>query len=194
MYTKRKEAPFLKGELLMSDTTEHLRLVRRAIRGNPDAYGALITEHQDYLYKMAFLYMKNKEDALDLVGSVILKGWQNIHKLKNPEWFKTWLTRILINLAKDQLKNMVPHSDITELQVPAEQTGVSIEERCDLDSAIRRLPEKYQIPVILKYFSGLSVREISYVTGYPEGTVKTCLSRGRGELKKILKEDYFYAD
>ena len=50
-------------------------------------------------YKMAFLYMRNQEDALDLVGSVVLKGYQNIHRLKNPEWFKTWLTRILINLA-----------------------------------------------------------------------------------------------
>lgn len=194
MYTKREEASFLKGELRMTDTTEHLRLVRRAVRGNPDAYGILITEYQDYLYKMAFLYMKNKEDALDLVGSVILKGWQNIHKLKKPEWFKTWLTRILINLAKDQLKSMAVHSDIADLQLAQEQPGISIEERCDLDSAIRSLPEKYQTPVVLKYFSGLSVKEISYITGYPEGTVKACLSRGRGELKKILKEDYFYAD
>ena len=52
----------------MTDPTEHLRLVKRAIRGNPDAYGQLIAGQQEYLYKMAFLYMKNKEDALDLVG------------------------------------------------------------------------------------------------------------------------------
>ena len=100
----------------MTDPTEHLRLVKRAIRGNPDAYGQLIAGQQEYLYKMAFLYMKNKEDALDLVGSTVLKGYQNIHRLKNPEWFRTWLTRILINLARDELKKAVHHSDITELR------------------------------------------------------------------------------
>ena len=57
----------------MTDPTEHLRLVKRAIRGNPDAYGQLIAGQQEYLYKMAFLYMRNQEDALDLVGSVVLK-------------------------------------------------------------------------------------------------------------------------
>ncbi len=62
---------------------EYLHLVKKAVRGNPDAYGRLISEHQEYLYKMAFLYMRNQEDALDLVGSVVLKGYQNIHRLRH---------------------------------------------------------------------------------------------------------------
>ena len=178
----------------MTDNTEQIRLVKQAVRGNPEAYGKLISEYQEYLYKMAFLYMKNKEDALDLVGATVLKGYQNIRQLKKPEWFNTWLTRILINLARDELKKAVHYSDITELQLPAEGSGVSAEEKCDLNSALRKLPDKYRTPVVLKYYSGLSVREIAYVTGCPEGTVKACLSRGRSELKNILKEDYFYAD
>ena len=116
--------------------------------------------------------MKNKEDALDLVGSTVLKGYQNIHRLKNPEWFRTWLTRILINLARDELKKSVHHSDITELQVPEEPSGVSAEEKCDLDSAIRKLPDKYRTPLVLKYYSGLSIREIAYAIGCPEGRSK----------------------
>lgn len=97
---------------------EHLKLVRQAVRGNPEAYGRLISEYQEYLYKMAFLYMRNQEDALDLVGSVVLKGYQNIHRLKNPEWFKTWLTRILINLAVDEKKKTLYCVDISEVQIP----------------------------------------------------------------------------
>lgn len=96
---------------------EHLKLVRQAVRGNPEAYGRLISEYQEYLYKMAFLYMRNQEDALDLVGSVVLKGYQNIHRLKNPEWFKTWLTRILINLAVDEKKKTLYCVDISEVQI-----------------------------------------------------------------------------
>ena len=65
----------------MTDNTEQIRLVKQAVRGNPEAYGKLISEYQEYLYKMAFLYMKNKEDALDLVGSTVLKGYQNMHQI-----------------------------------------------------------------------------------------------------------------
>ena len=116
--SKRKEASFLKGETMRKNQNkEHLKLVRQAVRGNPEAYGRLISEYQEYLYKMAFLYMRNQEDALDLVGSVVLKGYQNIHRLKNPEWFKTWLTRILINLAVDEKKKTLYCVDISEVQI-----------------------------------------------------------------------------
>ena len=57
------------------DPSEKRKLARKAIRKNPDAYGALITEYKEYLYKMAYLYMKNEQDALDIVGTTILKGF-----------------------------------------------------------------------------------------------------------------------
>ena len=53
------------------DPSEKRKLVKKAIRKNPDAYGALISEYQEYLYKMAYLYMKNEQDALDIVGTTI---------------------------------------------------------------------------------------------------------------------------
>lgn len=174
------------------DTNEKLKLARKAVRGNPDAYGRLVSFYQEYLYKMAFLYMKNEQDALDLVGSTILKGYQNIRRLKKPEWFKTWLTRILINTAKDELKKVVYYDDI-DINMPSDRyQAVSFEEHMDLNSAIEQLPDRYRLVIVLKYFSELSVREISYIMDAPEGTVKAYLSRARDELRKILKEDYFY--
>lgn len=163
---------------------EEIRLVRKAVRGNPDAYGQLIRQYQEYLYRMAFLQMKNEQDALDLVGSVILKGYQNIKDLKNPEWFKTWMTRILINTAKSELKKTVYYEDISEALPDGRYRGVSLEEQIDLNSAIGKLPEKYRLAIVLKYFSGFSVREIAFVMNAPESTVKAYLSRARGELKK----------
>lgn len=175
------------------DKTEELRLIRKAVRGNPDAYGRLIVLYQEYLYKIAFLYMKNEQDALDLVGSTILKGFQNIRTLKKPEWFKTWLTRILINTAKDELKKIIHYDEIDENTLSRRYQTVTPEEQMDLNSAIERLPEKYRMVIVLKYFRDLSVHEISYIMNAPEGTVKAYLSRARDELKKTLKEDYFYA-
>lgn len=175
------------------NTAEEIQLARKAVRGNPNAYGQLIVFYQEYLYKMAFLYMKNEQDALDLVGSAILKGYQNIRTLKKPELFKTWLTRILINAAKDELKKVIPYDEIDENKMSGQHQNVSLEEKIDLNSAIKGLPEKYRLVIVLKYFSELSVHEIAYIMNAPEGTVKAYLSRARDELKKILKEDYFYA-
>lgn len=176
------------------DKEQELKLAKKAIRGNPDAYGELITCYQEYLYKMAFLYMKNEQDSLDLVGTVILKGYQNIRTLKNPAWFKTWLTRILINAAKDTRKRFIYYEDIDSTAIPGQSRGVSAEEKLDLNTAVSNLPEKYRLVIVLKYFSDLSVREISYIMNAPEGTIKAYLSRARKELKELLKEDYFYAD
>lgn len=176
------------------DSKEEIQLTRKAIKGNPDAYGRLIETYQSYLYKVAFLYMKNEEDALDVVGTTILKAYQNIHKLKNPEWFKTWMTKILIRTALDELKKVVYFDDLEHVQTASHPPGISLEEKCDLNSAIDQLSEKYRMVIILKYFSELSVKEIAFVMNIPEGSVKAYLSRARYELKIMLKEDYIYAN
>lgn len=178
----------------MEKEEKHLRLVKKAMRGNADAYGQLIHEHQEYLYKMAFLYMKNREDALDVVGATVLKGYQKIGSLKNPEWFKTWITRILLNAAKDAQKKIVYYNNIDEVEISERHKGVTAEEHCDLKDAIGQLPEKYRSVIILKYYSGMSVNEIAFALNAPEGTIKAYLCRAREQLKNCLKEDYMYAD
>ena len=95
----------------MNDTC---KLAKKAIRGNVDAYGKLIEQHKEYLYCTAMLYMKNEEDALDAVSECVLKGFRNIKKLKEPEHFKTWITRILINVVNDAYNKKTSFSDINE--------------------------------------------------------------------------------
>ena len=183
---------FTKGGRGRVDKKEEIRIVKKAIKGKPDAYGQLISEYQKYLYRVAFLYIKNEQEALDIVGDTILKGFQNISTLKNPEWFRTWITRVLINVANDKKKKIVSYVDFSEELTSSKAEGVSIEERCDLNSAIQELPDKYRTVIILKYFSEFSVKEIAYTMNSPEGTIKAYLSRARDELKKILKEDYMH--
>ena len=172
---------------------DELHLARRAIRGDPDAYGELIRHYQEYLYKMAWLQMNHEDNALDLVSATILKGWQGIRKLKHPEWFKTWITRILLNTAKTELKKIAYYEKAESVTPELPVQNSSVEERIDLEQAICRLPDRHRLAIQLKYFSGLSVKEIAFVMNAPEGSVKAYLSRGRYELKKILKEGYFHA-
>lgn len=99
------------------------KLAGKAMKGNVKAYGKLMEEYKTYLYRTAFLYVKNEDTALDIVGDCILNGFRNIHTLRNPEYFKTWITRILINAAKDHLKKVVSMEDYEQIQVAAPEKG-----------------------------------------------------------------------
>lgn len=177
-------------ELYEKDT---LLLVKRAIHGNVNAYGSLITQYQDYMYQVAFLYVKNEDLALEAVSECILQAFQSIHTLKKPEYFKTWLTRILIRCATDIFRQQLPVSPMDTVQVSTPKPDISSEEKWDLYDAIDVLPERYRTVIILKYFSDMTVCEIAEAMNIPEGSVKAYLNRARKELRTCLKEDYFYA-
>lgn len=72
-------------------------LVRKAKRGDKDAFLELMLSHKEYLYRTAYLYTRNQELACDAVQECIIKSMESIDKLKKPEFFKSWITRILIN-------------------------------------------------------------------------------------------------
>ncbi len=167
------------------NTVKQLKLVKKAIKRNPDAYGELIKEYQDYLYKTAYLYVKNDEMALDAVGTAVLKSYLQIHTLRNPEYFKTWITRILINAAYDEQRKLICYSELSDTLKESSYEEMSLEEKYDINTAVTRLPEKYRTVIILKYFNEFSIKEIADIMDAPEGSVKAYLSRARNELRRI---------
>lgn len=180
----------------LSEKTRIESLAKKAARGNVNAYGALITYYQDYLYRVAFLYVKNEDLALDAVGECILEAFRSIRTLQKPEYFKTWLTRILIRCSARVFKQTIvcAPTDMTDtIQPAAPEPSVMPEEKWDLYDAIDVLPEKYRTVIILRYFSDLSIREIASVMEIPEGSVKSYLNRAKAALRTTLKEDYYYA-
>ena len=166
---------------------EDLALVKKAIKGNEAAFEKLVKSGSEKLYKTAFLYVRNKEDALDVLQETICKAFTTIDQVKQPEYFSTWLTRILINTAYDLLrkrKRLVLDEDfIREMPDTSEK---DIENKMDLVNAIHKLDERYRMVIILFYYQSLSIREISKVLEKPENTVKTYLRRGKMELKMII--------
>ncbi|WP_270504763.1 sigma factor [Paraclostridium sordellii] len=72
-------------------------LIKQSQWGNDDAFEKLIDRYEGYLYKMAFLYVKNEQDAMDIYQETVLKAYLNITKLKDRKAFKTWITKILVN-------------------------------------------------------------------------------------------------
>lgn len=176
------------------NSKEELHLVKKAIKGNPKAYGNLIHYYQDYLYKTAFLYVKNEDSALDIVQESILKGYESIRKLKNPQYFKTWITKILINHSLTTLKKRDSFIPVEAIEnISSSYLQPMLEEKLDLYDAIDNLPQLYKTIIILKYFNDLKINEISSLTNLPEGSVKAYLYRAKQELKQYLEEDYIYA-
>lgn len=168
--------------------TVSLKLVEKAAKGNREAFGELIIMHQEYLYKLAYMYTKNEQDALDAVQECAMRAMISMDKLREPEYFKTWITRILINSiyrAQKKHRNDSPFEDYKEA---APEEPISIEEKTDLYDAIDLLPATYKTVVILQYFEGMKIKDISRVMELPVGSVKAYLFRAREMLRRQLEE------
>lgn len=168
----------------MKDDT--IKLVKKAIKGNMAAYGELIAEYQVYLYKTAFLYVKNEADSLDAVQECVTKGLLGIENLKEPRYFKTWITKILINCIRQDKKKAQTISLDEYVEKGIE--NYLIEEKVDLYDAIDSLNDQYKTVVILFYFQELKIREISQIMDIPEGSVKANLFRAKKQLRKLLTD------
>lgn len=166
--------------------TDNDRLVRKAINGNPKAFEQLLKFHYDQIYRTAFLHVQNEADALDVVQEAAYQAYKSIHSLRQPEYFMTWFTRIVMNCAADIIRKrrkLVPLNEDV-LSNLAEPTTTSPDDSLGLLSAIRSLKENYRTAIILFYYHDYSIRTISEIMEVPEGTVKTYLSRGKAALKK----------
>lgn len=158
-------------------------LLKKAQRGNEKAFLLLIEDEKVKLYKMAYVYMKNENDALDIVQETVMKAFMNLHTVKEAHYFSTWILRILINTAIEVLRKNSKVIVLNEV-LPERSLTVEHEDRIDLLDAIHQLEEKYQTVILLKYYRDLTVREIAELINCPEGTVKTNIHRGLSELKK----------
>ena len=169
-------------------------LLSKAKKGNDQAFIELLQGEKLKLYKMAYIYMKNENDALDVVQETITRAYANIHTVKEEQYFATWLMRILINTALEMLRKNEKIVPLLEQQ-PEHEQSLTNDEKLDLLQAIEQLDEKYKTVILLRYYRDLQIKEIADLLGCPEGTVKTNVHRGIQQLKKFLnKEGELYGE
>lgn len=167
-----------------------IRKIKLAQRGDDDAFYELLSERKSQLYKTAYAYVKNKEEAMDIVSETVYKAYISIKKLKEPSLFNTWLTRILINTSLDSInKNSRLVSFEENIKDHTLIIAADDENIIDIKVAVDRLQGKYKTVVILKYFQDLTLVEIAKTLQCPLGTVKTMLHKALGELRLDLKEE-----
>ncbi|GAA0067581.1 MAG: sigma-70 family RNA polymerase sigma factor [Clostridium perfringens] len=168
-----------------------IRLIKESMKGNKESFGILIKNNKEYLYKMAFLYVKDEQDALEVIHETVYRAFLNIEKLKKAKFFNTWITRILINVSIDFLKKKGKNEMLDEsTPIRKEKCEISTEEKLDLYNAIDLLNDNYKTVIIMMYFNDMKIKDISKVMETPENTVKTYLRRAKQALGEILKEGY----
>lgn len=163
--------------------------VIKAKKGDDNAFYELISERKEILYRTAYTYVKNRDDAIDILDETIYKAYLSLKRLKDPKFFNTYLTRILINTSLDYMRKN-KKVNIVELQdnIPIEKSCLSFEEKHDLKEAVNKLDEKYKTIIILKYFQDMTIQEISNVLSCPLGTIKSQLHKALKLLRIELKE------
>ena len=169
-----------KDELIME--------VKRAKRGDKEAFCNLIRLNKVAVYRVAKAILNKEEDIEDAVSESILKAYKNIQTLKDEAFFKTWLIRIVINesnnlykkrskeiaVDKDHFKNIKDNDNYKDLS---------------LYNAINSLYEDLRITTILFYFEDMKYKDIAKILNVKEGTIKSRLSRAKEKLYNILKEE-----
>lgn len=160
-------------------------MVRRARRGDSEAFIALIEECKMTLRRVALGYLKNEEDAADVIQDTILDAYEHIGSLKKEEYFKTWLVRILINQCTRRFRVN---------QRKAYLEDYSEEAQCDAGKAevefrelISVLPDDSRVIFQLYFGEQFTIKEIAGILDMNENTVKSRLHRGKEQLRVALE-------
>lgn len=154
-------------------------------------FSILVLENERQLYRIAKAILCKDEDCADAAQEAVAKGFAGLEKLKNDQYAKTWLIRILINECYQILRNRGRDLQIREDKAKnvreAENRVLEIrEEYRELYKALGELPPELRIVLVMHYLEGYSVREIGEILELPEGTIKSRMARGRRLLKKLL--------
>lgn len=165
-----------------------IHLVKRACKGDADAFLELMEKNTLDMYKVARAILNNDEDAADAIQDTILICFEKLETLKKPEYFKTWMIRILINECNKILRH---YRTVTVQEFIQDMPGTdkSIAE-IEFKEMLELLDEKYRVILILYYVEGFKIPEIAELLGLNENTVKTRLVRARNHLGDLYFNHY----
>ena len=185
-----------------------MELVRRAGRGDEEAFAALMEDNQKRVYSLALRMTGNPEDAAELSQEAFLRAWRGLGQFQGESSFSTWLYRLTSNVCIDFLRKEKRRRDISmtvsledeeearQAQLPDERySPQQALERSELRQAVRDglntlysmslSPEHRQV-LVLRELEGRSYGEIAALLGLEEGTVKSRIARGRLALRNYL--------
>lgn len=141
-------------------------------------------ECEKSLFLVAVGYLHNTEDAKDCVQEAVLSAWKSFGKLHNTAYFKTWITRIVINKSKDYLKKRRFTEELTDTldvfcDMPSDEMGIA--------DCICKMDSKLSVYITLRFYNDMTYDETARVLKQPVSTVKYKTKKALEELKKHLE-------
>ncbi|CAH0347765.1 RNA polymerase sigma factor SigW [Bacillus sp. CECT 9360] len=177
--------------------------IKQVLKGDQDAFGEIVELYKDKVFQICFRMLGNRHEAEDMAQEAFVRAYVNIQSFNINMKFSTWLYRIATNLCIDRIRKKKPdfyldaqvagadgldmYSQIAADTALPEEEVESLELQETIQAEILKLPEKYRLPIVLKYIEELSLKEISEILDLPVGTVKTRIHRGREALRNQLR-------
>lgn len=160
-----------------------------------DSFAGFIQENQYKFYRLAYSYVKNQEEALDLVQEAVVKALQKLSMLRQPEYVKTWFYRILVNECLTYLrkqKRMATALPLEEDLLPQPAAEIT---PLEMLSLIEKLEPEQKTVIFLRFYEEMKLEEIAKVTDSNLSTVKSRLYRALKLLKQeIVEEEESYIE
>ena len=159
---------------------------------NKEEFAEKVLDLEGSMYRVAKTMLRNEEDCADAMQSAILKAYEKLDTLRNIDYFKTWLIRILINECYQLIRKNKKYVGMEEYlngQTESTQKGQTDESlhKSLILQEVMRLDEKYRIPFILHEVEGYSLKEISQILRLTETNVKSRVFRARKTLQRRLE-------
>lgn len=163
-------------------------IIKAQQENDAEVFILLMEQNRQSMLKVAKSYLNNEEDVADVIQDTILTCYEKLGTLKNPQFFKTWLIRIVINKCKDRLRQ---NREICMPQEDMEAVYTENRTEADLDftELMQSLDEKYRTILVLYYVEGYNTKEIAVMLGLNLHTVKSRLARARRKFAQEYKKE-----
>jgi len=174
-----------------------LDLIRRVLAGDHEAFESLMKRYERLVFKVAYSFARDREEALDLTQTVFLKAYRGLDSFRTEADFKTWLLRITYNEGVNWVRKAGREGTREDLESASrhltsaprqEDRLVEKEQRGSLRRAMESLNERYRTAIILRYHHGMPIREIAGVLQCSETMTKNILFRGVRNLRRAVAE------
>ena len=187
----------------MKDSNKNidLNLVKRAKKGDYQAFDLLVIKYQTRLISTAFKFVKDMQIAEDIVQESLIKSYKSLHSFREDSSFYTWVYRITVNTAKNFLVSKKRRGELLQAEI-GKEGAIEIEQFSQdspeallmrsqlkhlIENCLNQLSEETKTAITLREFDGLSYEEISKIVNCPVGTIRSRIFRGREILDKEIE-------
>lgn len=183
---------FARGHPLESDE----QILGRFLEGDQEAFERLVKRYEARVRNLAFGFVRDRALAEDIAQDAFLRAYQKAGSIKRGESVRSWLYRVAINRAQDEIRRIKRKREValedgwahldSGRHVSGEALVESMELGRHLTRALALLRSEHRIPLVMREVQGMTYAEIAELLGWPLGTVQVRIHRGRLELREIL--------